>query len=565
MKTYYGVDFDKQREKLLNSEIAKPLIKALLEKADLALTKTYEALKMTEYMLFVETGDRTKFERKYFERRDDCSYLSIAFWLTEDEKYVKPLIDGVFRICDEFTWCVPAHAELPSNPSIELIQTQIDLFQAETGRLLTDIDALVGEKLPYYVKERISTEVRKRIIEPLKVRGFWWHINCNNNWAAVCAGGVGVGLLHYGTEAEINHYLPRLYQAMENFLGGYNDDGCCMEGYAYWNYGFGYFVIFAKMILDYTNGEVNYFEREKVKNIATYVKKIRMGRSKIASFSDGGSTFTFSPGLMSYLKELYPDEVSLPALELGTTKGNVYSMKEFLWFNVDYKEDEYKTETSYFEGAEWFISRSDNFSFAAKAGNNDEPHNHNDIGSFMIVTNNDDIPLADFGCGVYNAFTFRPDYRYKMIQNSSAGHSVPIINGEFQKVGREYSANNVKALDNLFSFDMEGAYEEGLVNKLHREFEVKEKSVVLCDTVEYSDKTESITERMVSWTKPEIYDAYVDLKTAKIKFDAKKYTVSFKEDSFRNHANTNDVPVYLIDFIPKTEKETKFEFEIVIN
>lgn len=564
MKRYYGVDFEKQREKLLKSKTAKQIIDPIIEKADAALGKVYECLKMSEYMLFVETGDRTVFERKYFERRHDCSYISIAYWLTEDEKYVKPLIDGVFRICDEFTWCLPAHVGLKRNPSIEVIKMNIDLFQAETGRLLTDIDVLVGDKLPYYVRERISDEVRKRLIEPLKRIEFGWHMDCTNNWAAVCAGGTGVALLHYGTEAEISHYLPKLYNAMENFLAGFNDDGCCLEGYAYWNYGFGYFVIFARMILDYTNGEINYFEREKVKNIATYVQKIRMGRTKNVSFSDGGSTFTFSPGLMSYLKEVYPDDVALPDLELATTRGNVYSMKEVLWFDTDYKEDEYKEETAYFEGAQWFIKRGKKFSFAAKAGHNDEPHNHNDVGSFIIVTPDDDIPLADFGCGVYNAFTFHPDYRYTMIQNSSAGHSVPIINGEFQKVGREYSASNVEVSGDKFSFDMEGAYEEGLVKKLHRSFEVKENGVTLCDMVEYSDKTESITERMVSWTKPEICDGYVDLKTAKIIFDKERYTVDFKEDSYRNHANTEDIPVFLIDFKAVSEKKTKFKFEIII-
>ena len=70
---------------------------------------------------------------------------------------------------------------------------------------------------------------------------------------------------------------------------------------------------------------------------------------------------------------------------------------------------------------------------------------------------------------------------------------------------------------------------------------------------------------MVSWTKPEICDGYVDLKTAKILFNREKYTVSFKEDSLRNHADTEDVPVFLIDFEAISEKETKFEFEISIN
>jgi hypothetical protein len=93
---------------------------------------------------------------------------------------------------------------------------------------------------------------------------------------------------------------------------------------------------------------------------------------------------------------------------------------------------------------------------------------------------------------------------------------------------------------------------------------VQENGVLLSDTVEFSEKTKSFTERMVTWTKPEICDGYVDLKTAKIMFDKEKYEVSFKEDSYRNHANTEDVTVYLVDFEPVNEKETDFSFEIII-
>lgn len=564
MKKYYLLDFDKQRKALMQSEAVKPLIDALLNDAEAALSKTYEALKMSDYMLFLETGDRTKFERYYFERRRDCSYISIAYWLTEDEKYVEPLIDLVYMICDEFTWCLPAHSGLDEKPTIKKIQTQIDLFQAETTRLLTDIDAMVGDKLPYYVSARIRSEIRWRIIDTLGTREFYWHMGCDNNWAAVCAGGTAVGLLHYGTEEEINTHLPKLYGAMESFLGGFNDDGCCLEGYSYWRFGFGYFVIFARMILDYTNGEVNYFKREKVKNIALFPQKVRMGTGRVASFSDGESLFDFAPGLMCYLKELYPDEFLLPEIEYGKAKVNVYPAREFLWLSADYKEDEFKEHTTFFDGAQWFSVKNKNFSFAAKAGYNSEPHNHNDVGSFLIVTNDNDVPLADFGCGLYDAKNFHPDYRYTLITNSSAGHSVPIINGENQKFGSEYRASNVVCEGNKFSFDFEGAYEKGIINKLHREFIVNENGIVVCDTAEFSQNTQSITERMVSWTKPQICDGFVDLKTAKIIFDKDMYNVSFKEDSYVKHGDSGTALVYLIDFEPKNSKTREFSFEIVV-
>ena len=563
MNNYYGVNFAKQKEKLLNSKISKVLINDVIEKAESALGKIYDTLKFSEFTLFLETGDRAIYEKKYFERRNDCSYISIAYWLTDDEKYRNQLIDLIFLICDEYTWCVPAHALLHDKPTSKEVIEMIDLFQAETGRLLADIALMIGDKLPYYVNDRIEYEIRRRIIEPIKNREYYWQKStCTTNWAAVCSGGVLVALLTFGIGAEIEEILPKLYPAVENFLVGYNDDGCCLEGCNYWNYGFGYFAIFARMILEYTNGKVNYFKREKVKNIATFIQKIRLGKTKIVSFSDSSSKFTFSPGLACCLKDIYPDEFILPPLEFGTEQGNIYSMKELLWFNTDYFAGDYNSETTYFKDAQWFVKRNDKFSFAAKAGNNNEPHNHNDIGSFMIVTGNDDIPLTDLGWGVYNAFNFDKKYRYTMLQNASFGHSVPIINGTYQNFGSEYYAKDVTATGNSFSFDMSGAYNEGIIKRLHRSFELTDDRVILCDTVEYSEMTDNFTERMVSLTKPKLNDDFVDLGSVLIMYDNEKYKVSISEDSYKRHADGSDIRVYFIDFETTGQNENIFELVI---
>ena len=100
MKNYYGIDIKKQRENLLKSRAAKPILDKVIQKADLAITKSYLALKFSDYMIFAETGDRKAFEKQYFERKNDCSYLAVAYWLTDDEKYRAPLIDLIFHICE---------------------------------------------------------------------------------------------------------------------------------------------------------------------------------------------------------------------------------------------------------------------------------------------------------------------------------------------------------------------------------------------------------------------------------------------------------------------------------
>jgi len=565
MKFYYGVDFVEQRKKLLKSNTAKALTEDVIEKADMALQEEYNALKISDYMMFLENGDRAVFEKEYFKRRNNCSYISIAYWLTGKDIYRQALIDLIFYICDEYTWCVPAHADLNKEPSIEKIVGMIDLFQAETGRLLTDIVAMVGKKLPYYVNERIRYEIRRRIVKSVENRKFGWqHKDCKNNWAAVCAGGVGVAVLHYATEEEKEKILPLLNESMERFLSGFNDDGCCLEGYAYWNYGFGYYLIYAMAILDYSHGKINMFNNDKVKQIALYPQRVRMGKSKIVSFSDGGSEFTFSPGMFSLLRSIYGKEVLYPSLKLSTMQGNIYSVKELLWFDTEYIEDEKEFLTTYFENTKWFIKQGEKYSFAAKGGNNNEPHNHNDIGSFMIVTEDDDIPLTDLGAPIYRKETFDPLYRYTILNNSSIGHSVPIINGQCQLEGENYKAKNVKTGTNYFELDIEDAYKSNIVKKINRRFTLNENSITLCDTIELSNETKDITERMISWTKPIIREDFVHLKTAKILFDKEKYKVDITQDKYRNHENTEDIDVFFIDFKFRESKETSFKIDILI-
>lgn len=558
----YGVDIEKQRVALQKSDVARKIYLPIIEKADAALEKIYPALKMSDYMMYEETGDRAVFEKGYFERRNDCSYILVAYWLTEDEKYRKPLIDLICMMCDEFTWCLPAHIHTDPLPEGYLSSSGVvDLFAAETARLLADICEVVGDKLPDFIHERIAYEIDRRITKPLLKWKFWWQ-RCTHNWAAVCASGSARAVIKFAKDDEIKALIPMFETCMEHFLSGYKDDGCCLEGFAYWRYGFGYFVIYADLMLEYTSGRVNYFENEKVRNIAMFPQRIRMGKGKTVCFSDGVNDFTIGSGIICYLRKQYGDAVQCPSLEYLGHKGNVFSINELLWFDAEYKEDELSDATEIFEGAQWYITRRKNYSFAAKGGHNYEPHNHNDVGSFMIVASDDTVPLADIGAEKYRKETFTLDTRYNLLNHASWGHSVPIINGcGYQVYGMGYEAKNVRCGENTFSLDIEGAYEAGIIEKIHREFELSDKCVVLRDSFEFSDKTEYVTERFVSWDEPQIAAGVVSVGNASVNFDANRYSVSYSTATYRSHKGNEPVKVYLIDFNGKDEKESCFEFE----
>lgn len=566
MTKHYGVDVEKQREKLLKSEVAKGLISNIINLADSVLDREYPALKMSDYMLCFETGDRTVYEKACKERLNNCSYIWIAYWLTEDEKYKKPLCDLIFHICDEYTWCLPAHAHLiDENPPSSIAIETVDLFQAETVFMLVDIAIMIGDKLPHYVTDRIKYEVRRRVVVPLTKYTFpWMEEWCVTNWAAVCASGSLLAVLKYATEDEKTKILPVLEKCVEHFLSGYKDDGCCMEGYTYWKFGYGHFILYAALIYDYSNGKINYFDIPKVKEISLYLQRVRMGKDSFVTFSDSDLTFEFEPGLICFLKKMYGSEFKCPDLKYMSSSGlaMTYSVTNLLWFDTDYEADEDEYKTVFFKESQWYVNRGKNYSFAAKGGHNNEQHNHNDVGSFMIVAKDESDPLTDLGRALYVNGTFDDKIRYTLINNGSQGHSLPIINGETQKPGAEYGAKNVVAGDHFFEVDIEGAYEKGLINRIHRRFDLKEDCIEMCDTFEYSSLTKEIKERLVTRIKPEIIGNVVDLKSAQIIYDKESYDISVTKDKYRNRADTMDMAVYLIDFVPR--KSGNKEFKILI-
>lgn len=286
-----------------------------------------------------------------------------------------------------------------------------------------------------------------------------------------------------------------------------------------------------------------------------------MSQSNAVLISDAREGFSFEIGLVCFLKSIYK-EVTLPDLKYGTWHGNVDSVWELLWFDENYEPEEMLCETHYFENTQWYVSRHEKYSFAAKAGHNDEPHNHNDVGSFMITVG-DQVFVADPGRGEYRKETFMPEKRYTFIQNSSAGHSVPVINGEYQLPGAEYTSKNVKASENEFELDIEGVYKEGLINGIHRKFVLHDSKVTLTDVFKSSPETKEITERIISKIKPELKDGEVDFGLARIRYDSTKYTAEISTDSFLAPNCVDTVTLYKTDFTLKDNEEI-FKIDFIV-
>ena len=97
-------------------------------------------------------------------------------------RFIDDLINGIWLICEESTWVLPAHNNHQALPNIN--DEIIDLFQAETGALLAWSDYLLKSVLDQespLISQRIQDELQRRIIEPYLKNDYNWS-RLANNW-----------------------------------------------------------------------------------------------------------------------------------------------------------------------------------------------------------------------------------------------------------------------------------------------------------------------------------------------------------------------------------------------
>ena len=512
---------DKWWRRISQDSAFQPFLNEIREEGERLLPERDPELSFSLFKIFFETGFRLEYERIYFEKRKRLNTFAIMVLLEpQNLEYLTALENTIWSICNEYSWCLPAHLQNCPETSIQASYTlqeafvqpySIDLFAAETAFSLAEILKLTENCLNPLICKRINEEVFKRILHPFMDNQFGWETQ-THNWAAVCAGSIGSAALHLMKDAgELAKLLERVLPAMDSYLKGFNEDGICLEGYGYWQYGFGYYVYFADLLKIRTAGKLDLFDSEKVHQIALFQQRCFLNRNVVVNFSDAQPTASIFLGLSHYLNKIYNDfEVPEQDLRANYTEDHCSrwapAIRNLLWFDENASPKAWKSGTFHSEESAWFISRHQSefgsFSFAAKGGHNDEPHNHNDIGHF-ILQGNSEVFLKDLGSGLYTKDYFSSK-RYSYLCNSSEGHSVPIINNQFQKAGVEHLARirHVSLEEDIdtFELDLEKAYEVETLQKLSRKFtwiKLNQPKLIVEDIYTFKEQPVSIVERFI--------------------------------------------------------------------
>ena len=478
----------------------------------------------------------------------------------DNDEYYDNLLRIIWAYLDTYTWAPLGHYNgyydrTPDDYDIGLI----DIFASSVAFSLAEIKNLFSDRLPQLIKDRISAELRRRTIEPFVNRKYFWEKH-PNNWSSVCAGGVG-GVLMYEDPELYMEQRERLDSAMQVYIDSYADDGVCVEGAAYWGFGFGFFVSYAMLQRELTNGEYDWFKNPKVKAIATFIQKMLLQTNVVASFSDCNPRENYWIGLPHILRDIYGDEVE----KLPKTSGTIieythfnFSLRSLIYYKPEYAVDKVAENVTYnMESTGYFTKRTKHYGFAAKGGNNGESHNHNDVGSFILAKDDKQI-LCDIGAGAY-CDGYHGNQRYTFFHPSSFSHNLPFFDG----VGQDgYRREDVKIEyiphENTIYMDFTRGYGIDYLEKAERMFYFTDSVVTLNDRFTLK-KDSVITERFVTKIKPKLLGKHVILDGVKIS-PVNNIVPTITLEKHPGHlANTID-EVYCIDYVLEGETEFTVDF-----
>jgi len=461
-------------EALKENTDARPMAQSIIKQAEEMAQEPTPQLPATLYMEFMRNGNRSHYQDPCFKKRRVLTTLALAECIEHEGRFLDPLVDVIWSICEESSWCIPAHNYTVEQPEIEKIELPdvrypiVDLFAAGTGLSISEVYYLLAKELKEIcirIPDRIRYEVDNRILTPYLERDDWWWLGFKsgrkmNNWTAVCNAGVTACAMYVEEdEARLAKLVRRILDSMEHFLACYGPDGGCDEGPSYWNYGVGHMVILAEFMLSRTNGYVNLYEDRRVAAMAEFPHRVHLTGPYGVNFSDCPAKPVFNvPVLRRYAERVGSEGLRALAAsaELQQTGGNARrdDLRRLFWMPAKVRAEELPEESDvWFPDLQWLISRlhpgdPESLILAAKAGNNAEKHNHNDGGAFMVYAEGRPL-VIDLGAETYTRFTFSP-HRYSRLSTRSLGHNVPLVKGIEQRQGAEFKATDVK-------FDSDGS------------------------------------------------------------------------------------------------------------
>jgi len=469
--------------------LPEPIRKVHITRGERALNYEWPSTPAIRFLDFVRNGDRSRYEHLSLGRRRTLCDLVIAECMEGQGRFLDDITNGIWAICEESFWGVPAHIGVQKAGSglPDVTEPIVDLFAAETSTLLAWTAYLIGSKLDSVsplIVPRIELDINRRILTPLLERDdFGWmgfggqRVNNWNPW--ICSNWLTSALLIEKDEERRVKLVAKAIYTLDNFINPYPRDGGCDEGPSYWGRAGASLYDCLELLHSATNGEIDVYDDQLIQNIGKFIYRVQIHDRYFINFADAPAMLTPSPALVYGFGKRINDPKMMALGVWSAHKQDIQnngltdSIGRLLpaLFSL---EDVLEAEPTpplprdvWLDEIQVMVARdregtSDGLFVAVKGGHNAESHNHNDIGHFIVHIDGKPV-IIDAGVETYTAKTFS-SRRYEIWTMQSAYHSLPTVNGIQQAPGKQYAARNVnyRADDQMAELvlDIAGAYPE---------------------------------------------------------------------------------------------------------
>ena len=536
------------------------------------------------YLRYWKNGNRTDYQKRLSAREMRLTTLTLAESLERKGRFIPALTEIIDAICSMKSWVLPAHDWSDGRRgNFNGTVLSVDLRSSDIAATLAYSVNFLRDSLPAETVAKIKKETERRVFAPLRLSYSlagksgryvkhrdpmqnWW-ISGNNNWNAVCHCNLviaALGLLD--DDADRALFVAYAIRALPYYArSGFTSDGYCSEGMGYWNYGFGHFLRLGLTLRDVSGGKIDVFKTPVYRKAAEYAFSYQLEKGISPAFSDGNGAP--SPTYLLFVYHVWPDLVSdriSKVTPFGTGVSTLTpSIVSLLGFGkvslpTNVAEKPLPPRSEFPVGQVWLMRDGCDLSVAVKGGHNDEHHNHNDIGSYYLVSRGK-LLSGDPGNEVYTSRTFS-SRRYVSKVLSSYAHPVPVVDGKLQSTGRKFAAKVLKTdftpERDTIVLDIKGAYGVKSLVSLVRTF--------VFDRV---NDTFSVTDR-VEFSEPsafaDVYTTFEGEEFGEVDVDVIVTKGGETRTSKEHIANPGRIEPerHLVEFVkPVTEAEMTFRFK----
>ncbi len=445
------------------------LVSAIQTDAEKALAEPVPVLSALNYMDYARNGNRIRYETNYFKRRTNLASLVLAECIEGRGRFLDAIICHVWDILGEPTWCVPAHTRALPDPFPFIDYPMVDLFAAETGMYLAQTLELLSSKLEavsHNLVARIRNEVIERLIVPVEtdISRFWWS-KATHNWNAwICSNLIWTAnTMLAGGSARFDAFAKLLSKPIKLYYDSYPEDGACLEGPAYWNLSVPKYFLFMEAMRLASDGIISCSQEPKFQNMCRYLADVWYDGEMYVRFADCGNRHNVATGVVRAMAECanVPETIvvadMLDDLDANYPRAHTPILPYLYAFSTHRHPEITRPERSfriYGQSQQLFWKRGRQL-IAIKGGSNHEPHNHNDVGHFVIGKEGC-FNVLDMGTATYTRSSFSGEQRYKNYPQSGLSHNPLVFDGIPQQAGGGHAEHfEVSGDENAFTCRME--------------------------------------------------------------------------------------------------------------